>query len=108
MRSNLTRRAMALTVMAAWRLSLSIERPIQAVTTAARALSRGQLDQVVATARRDELGELSAALNQMARTIREYRQAGTARLTEVVRSAGFGRVRRATATPFNMVLEARP
>jgi len=35
-------------------------------------------------------------------------QAGTARLTEVVRSAGFGRVRRATATPFNMVLEARP
>ena len=35
-------------------------------------------------------------------------QAGEARLTEVLREAGFGRVRRATETPFNIVLEARP
>jgi SAM-dependent methyltransferase len=35
-------------------------------------------------------------------------QAGEARLREVVRSGGFGRFRRATATPFNLVLEARP
>jgi hypothetical protein len=35
-------------------------------------------------------------------------QAGEARLREVVTSAGFGRFRRATQTPFNLVFEARP
>ena len=30
------------------------------------------------------------------------------RLTEVLKAGGFSRVRRATATPFNLVLEARP
>jgi SAM-dependent methyltransferase len=35
-------------------------------------------------------------------------QAGEARMTEVLREAGFSSVRRATETPFNMVLEARP
>jgi hypothetical protein len=35
-------------------------------------------------------------------------QAGERRLAEVLRAAGFSRVRRATATPFNMVIEARP
>jgi len=35
-------------------------------------------------------------------------QAGEARLREVLAAGGFSRVRRATATPFNLVLEARP
>ena len=35
-------------------------------------------------------------------------QAGEARLSEVFRDAGFGRFRRATETPFNLVIEARP
>jgi SAM-dependent methyltransferase len=35
-------------------------------------------------------------------------QAGEARLAEVIREGGFGSVRRATETPFNLVLEARP
>ena len=34
-------------------------------------------------------------------------QAGEAKLTEVIRDGGFTRVRKATAGPFNMVLEAR-
>jgi SAM-dependent methyltransferase len=34
-------------------------------------------------------------------------QAGEAKLSEVLRSGGFSRVRKATAGPFNMVLEAR-
>jgi 2-polyprenyl-3-methyl-5-hydroxy-6-metoxy-1,4-benzoquinol methylase len=34
-------------------------------------------------------------------------QAGEARLSGIVKEAGFGRVRRATETPFNLVLEAR-
>jgi hypothetical protein len=35
-------------------------------------------------------------------------QAGEARLAEVIKAAGFTRFRRATETPFNLVLEARP
>jgi 2-polyprenyl-3-methyl-5-hydroxy-6-metoxy-1,4-benzoquinol methylase len=35
-------------------------------------------------------------------------QAGEAKLTEVLKAAGFGSVRRATEGPFNMILEARP
>jgi 2-polyprenyl-3-methyl-5-hydroxy-6-metoxy-1,4-benzoquinol methylase len=35
-------------------------------------------------------------------------QAGEARLRKVVDAGGFGRFRRATETPFNLVLEARP
>jgi SAM-dependent methyltransferase len=35
-------------------------------------------------------------------------QAGEARLREVLTAGGFSQVRRATATPFNLVLEARP
>jgi hypothetical protein len=35
-------------------------------------------------------------------------QAGEARLTEVLKRGGFTRVRRATETPFNLILEARP
>lgn len=34
-------------------------------------------------------------------------QAGEAKLTEVIRSGGFGQVKRAVTGPFNMVLEAR-
>jgi SAM-dependent methyltransferase len=35
-------------------------------------------------------------------------QAGETRLAEVIRAGGFGSVRRATETPFNLILEARP
>jgi hypothetical protein len=35
-------------------------------------------------------------------------QAGEAVLTKILREGGFKRVRRATQTPFNMILEARP
>ncbi|OBX20168.1 SAM-dependent methyltransferase [Erythrobacter sp. QSSC1-22B] len=35
-------------------------------------------------------------------------QAGEERLTQLIKNAGFGSVRRATEGPFNMVLEARP
>ena len=35
-------------------------------------------------------------------------QAGEARLKEVATKAGFTRFRRATETPFNLILEARP
>lgn len=79
--------AIVVTLILVLRLSRSIERPIQAVTIAARGLSRGELDQLVSAGSRDELGELTIAFNQMARTIREYRQAGTAKLLRAQKTA---------------------
>ena len=68
-------------------LSRSILEPIRGVTRGARALTRGDLDQVVAATTRDELGELAQAFNTMARTIREFREAGTARLVRAQKTA---------------------
>ena len=68
-------------------LSQSILGPVREVTRGARALTRGELDQVVAATTRDELGELAQAFNTMARTIREFRQAGTARLVRAQKTA---------------------
>jgi NtrC-family two-component system sensor histidine kinase KinB len=79
--------AVVLAVGAALRLSRSISRPIQAVTDSARALARGELDQLVPAASRDELGDLANAFNEMARTLREYRQAGSARLLRAQKTA---------------------
>ena len=79
--------AVALTVGVSLRLSRSILSPIHAVTDGARALARGELDQIVPAASRDELGDLAHAFNEMARTLRDYRQAGTARLLRARRRA---------------------
>ena len=48
------------------------------------------------------------SLAQPGRARRSAPQAGPARLTAVLREAGFGRVRIAATTPVNLVLEARP
>ncbi|MFI5458563.1 MAG: ATP-binding protein [Isosphaerales bacterium] len=79
--------AMALAVGASLQLNRSILRPIQAVTDGARALARGELDQIVPAASRDELGDLANAFNEMARTLREYREAGSARLLRAQKTA---------------------
>ncbi len=79
--------AVVLTLGVAVRLSRSILRPIHMVTDGAKALARGELDQIVPAASRDELGELANAFNEMARTLREYRQAGTARLLRAQKTA---------------------
>ncbi|HEY2157509.1 MAG TPA: ATP-binding protein [Isosphaeraceae bacterium] len=79
--------AAAVATIIALLLSQSILGPVREVTRGARALTRGELDQVVAATTRDELGELAQAFNTMARTIREFRQAGTARLLRAQRTA---------------------
>jgi two-component system, NtrC family, sensor histidine kinase KinB len=76
-----------LTVAVAVRLSRSILRPINLVTEGAKALARGELDQIVPAASRDELGDLANAFNDMAHTLRDYRQAGTARLLRAQKTA---------------------
>jgi two-component system, NtrC family, sensor histidine kinase KinB len=67
--------------------SRAILEPIRAVTRGARGLARGDLDQVVPSTTNDELGELAQAFNEMARTIRNFRQAGTARLLRAQQTA---------------------
>lgn len=68
-------------------LSRSILEPIGAVTHAARAIARGDLEQVVPVLSRDELGELADTFNGMARRIREFQQAGTAKLLRAQKTA---------------------
>jgi len=68
-------------------LSRSILDPIRAVTRAARSMAKGDYDQVVPATTRDELGELAVAFNTMARRIREFQQAGTARLVRAQQTA---------------------
>ena len=68
-------------------LSRSILEPIRAVTRSARGLAGGDYDQVVPVTTRDELGEMAATFNGMARTLRDYRQAGTARLVRAQQTA---------------------
>jgi two-component system, NtrC family, sensor histidine kinase KinB len=67
--------------------SRAILEPIRAVTRAARGMAKGNLDQVVPSTTHDELGELAEAFNEMARTIRNFRQAGTARLLRAQQTA---------------------
>lgn len=46
-------------------LARSLTRPLRELTTATRAMARGDLEQRVAVRSQDELGELTAAFNQM-------------------------------------------
>jgi signal transduction histidine kinase len=79
--------AVVLAIASAGVLNRLILGPIDAVTHAARAVSQGNLDQVVPAVTKDELGELGLAFNTMARTIREYRDAGTVRLLRAQKTA---------------------
>ncbi len=77
----------AVASLIAFLLSRSILEPIRAVTRSTRAMAKGDLDQVVPATTQDELGELAIAFNAMARTIREFQQAGTARLLRAQKTA---------------------
>ncbi len=79
--------AVALAIASSRVLTELILEPIVAVTEGARAVSQGKLDQVVPATTHDELGELGQAFNAMARTIREYREAGTVRLLRAQKTA---------------------
>ena len=79
--------AVVLAIASSRILTRLILEPIVAVTEGARAVSQGNLDQVVPATTQDELGELGQAFNAMARTIREYREAGTVRLLRAQKTA---------------------
>ena len=54
--------------------------PIRAVTESAAAIGAGDLDQIVPISSEDELGQMAATFNTMARQLREYRNSHKAQL----------------------------
>jgi len=72
-------------------------RPIQSLIRSADEISRGNLDLVVRSDSRDEIGHLSEAFNAMAASLREFRRTDQAK---------FIRVQRATQRAFDSLLDA--
>jgi signal transduction histidine kinase len=72
--------AVSLAGVLAWRTIRSVVQPLQAITESARAISAGNLDQLVPVTSSDELGNLAEAFNIMARHLRDFRQSQTAQL----------------------------
>ncbi len=64
-----------------------IVAPVRAVTESAAAIGAGNLDQVVPIASDDELGQLAAAFNAMARQLRDFRQSHKAQLIRAQRTS---------------------
>ena len=75
----------------------AILRPIAGLTRSVRAIREGDLDLVVKVHSRDELGQLAAAFNDMALSLREYRRSDRSR---------FLRTQRATQLALNSLSNA--
>jgi len=61
-------------------------RPIQRLIRSTDEISRGNLDLVVPSDSRDEIGRLSEAFNEMASSLREFRRSDRSRLARIQRS----------------------
>lgn len=66
-----------------WLLAQSILRPVDALTSAARAMEKGDLNQRVAVRSKDELGELANAFNAMAEGLQRLEQLRRNMVTDV-------------------------
>jgi NtrC-family two-component system sensor histidine kinase KinB len=74
-----------------------IVRPISRLTRSAEEIRKGNLELVVPVESRDEIGRLSAAFNEMAAAVREFRRSDRAKLH---------RIQRATQAAFNSLPDA--
>ena len=63
-----------------------ILRPITRLIYSSNEIRKGNLDLVVQSASRDEIGQLSEAFNEMTASLREFRRDGQARLLRIQRS----------------------
>ncbi|MBI5092546.1 MAG: HAMP domain-containing protein [Candidatus Hydrogenedentes bacterium] len=72
-------------------------RPITRLIQSTNEITRGNLDLVVASASRDEIGQLSESFNTMAASLREFRRSDRANLA---------RIQRATQQAFDSLPEA--
>jgi signal transduction histidine kinase len=79
--------AAVLAAFSAWYTVRTVLRPIRAVTQAAIGVSAGNLDQVVPSLSRDELGQLAQAFNTMTRHLRDYRRSNYSRLLRAQRTS---------------------
>ena len=61
----------------AFRLQRSIVRSLHTLTSVAKELGEGNLDQLVPVSSNDEMGQLAAAFNKLASKLRAYRQVTT-------------------------------
>jgi NtrC-family two-component system sensor histidine kinase KinB len=64
----------------------SIANPIAGLIRSVREIQQGNLDLVVKVHSRDEIGQLAAAFNEMASSLREFRRTGRARLLRTQRA----------------------
>lgn len=77
----------------AFRLQRSIVRSLHTLTSVAKELGEGNLDQLVPVSSSDEMGQLAAAFNKLASKLRAYRQVTTdqvlqaRQMTEITLSA---------------------
>jgi NtrC-family two-component system sensor histidine kinase KinB len=78
--------ALGIAGYACYKLARSILGPIQSITRATRELGKGNLDQVVTVASKDELGEMAESFNKMAEEIRNYRQSTTEKILRLHRT----------------------
>jgi NtrC-family two-component system sensor histidine kinase KinB len=70
----ITLAALGIAVMVAWHLTRTVVRPVRELTRGANALRRGEFDEHIDVASRDELGELADTFNQMAADLAEFRR----------------------------------
>ncbi len=59
-----------LAVVAAWLIARTVTRPVQQLTKRAQKIATGELQQEVAVATKDEIGQLARAFNDMSSTLR--------------------------------------
>jgi NtrC-family two-component system sensor histidine kinase KinB len=64
-----------------------ILRPIKRLTLSAEEIKNGNLDLVIQSNSRDEIGQLSETFNEMAASLREFRRSNRAKLTRIERAA---------------------
>jgi len=75
--------ALVIAVLVAWHLTRTVVGPLRQLTRGANAIRQGHFDARIDVASHDELGELSAAFNQMADDLSEFRRTN---ISEVVRA----------------------
>ncbi len=78
--------AIALSLVLAWLLAVSLLRPIRALTASAVAMGEGDWDRAVPESSGDELGQLGRAFNTMAGKLRAYREATRAKVLRTQRT----------------------
>ena len=78
--------AVALSLVLAWALAVSLLRPIRALTASAVAVGEGDLERTVPEMSGDELGQLGRAFNTMAGKLLSYREATLAKVMRTQRT----------------------